>query len=99
MCIRDRSLLLGRKSEFHVSFRWLIGCAAWAIQFWLPLRYPGVRAYPAPTPGYLSGNQNWIAQAAHPINQRKDTWNSDFLPSNKDRLQFRRIGFASTRIF
>lgn len=53
-----------------------------------------MRAYPAPTPGYLSGNQNWISQAPHPINQRKDTWNSDFLPTDKDRVQFRRIGFA-----
>jgi hypothetical protein len=53
-----------------------------------------MRAYPGPTPGYLSGSLNWISQAPHPINQRKDTWNSDILPSNKDRIQFRRIGFA-----
>ncbi len=30
-----------------------------------------MNAYPAPTAGYLNGNYNWIAQAAHPINQRK----------------------------
>jgi hypothetical protein len=47
-------------------------------------------AYPAPTAGYLSGNQNWIAQGAHPINQRKDTWSSDYLPDPNDRISFRR---------
>ncbi|HLJ15147.1 MAG TPA: carboxypeptidase regulatory-like domain-containing protein [Bryobacteraceae bacterium] len=51
-------------------------------------------AYPGPTSGYLSGNQNWIAQAAHPINQRKDTLSSDFVPSDKDRIQFRRQNYA-----
>ncbi|MGH9667385.1 MAG: TonB-dependent receptor plug domain-containing protein, partial [Bryobacteraceae bacterium] len=51
-------------------------------------------AYPGPTAGYLSGTQNWIAQAAHPINQRKDTLSSDFLPSDKDRIQFRRQSLA-----
>ena len=35
--------------------------------------------YPTPTPGFLQGTQNWIAQAAHPINQRKGTMNGDFL--------------------
>ena len=28
-------------------------------------------AYPAPTPGFQVGATNWIAQASHPINQRK----------------------------
>ena len=53
-----------------------------------------MRAYPRPTGGFLSGSNNWIAQAAHPTNARKDTWNSDFLPSDKDRVQFRRISFT-----
>src|SRR5260370_19876136 len=53
-----------------------------------------IGAYPAPTPGYLSGNQNWIAQAPHPINQRKETLSSDFLPSDKDRIPFRRQTLA-----
>ncbi|HEY3936080.1 MAG TPA: carboxypeptidase regulatory-like domain-containing protein [Bryobacteraceae bacterium] len=47
-------------------------------------------AYPAATSGYLNGSQNWIAQGAHPINQRKDTWSSDYLPDSKDRISFRR---------
>jgi hypothetical protein len=53
-----------------------------------------MNAYPAPTPGYLSGSQNWIAQAPHPINQRKDTLASDFLPTQNDRIQFRRQNYA-----
>lgn len=49
-----------------------------------------LNAYPAPTPGYLSGNQNWIGQAAHPINQRKEIINVDFLITASHRLEFRR---------
>jgi len=49
-----------------------------------------LNAYPAPTPGYLSGNQNWIGQAAHPINQRKEIINVDFLLSASHRFEFRR---------
>ena len=49
-----------------------------------------LNAYPAPTPGYLSGNQNWIGSAAHPINQRKEIINVDFLLSASHRLEFRR---------
>lgn len=30
-------------------------------------------AYPTPTPGFQNGTSNWIAEAEHPINQRKDT--------------------------
>jgi len=51
-----------------------------------------MNAYPKPTPGYLVGNQNWIAQGLHPTDQQKDTLSSDFLPSIKDRIQFRRQG-------
>ena len=42
----------------------------------------------------MSGNQNWIAQASQPENQRKETINSDILPSSKDRIQFRRTTLA-----
>ena len=49
-----------------------------------------LNAYPAPTPGYLSGTQNWIGQAAHPINQTKQIINIDFLLSSNHRLEFRR---------
>ncbi len=50
-----------------------------------------LNAYPAPTPGYQSGsNQNWIAQAAHPINQRKGVINVDYLPNEKHHIEFRR---------
>jgi hypothetical protein len=45
---------------------------------------------PLPTPGYINGSNNWVAQASQPENQRKETINSDMLPSSKDRLQFRR---------
>jgi hypothetical protein len=50
--------------------------------------------YPAPTTGYLSGNQNWIAAASQPENQRKETINSDIVPEDKDRIQFRRTALA-----
>ncbi|HUO31781.1 MAG TPA: carboxypeptidase regulatory-like domain-containing protein [Bryobacteraceae bacterium] len=49
-----------------------------------------IDAYPAPTPGYLQGNQNWIAQAAHPYNQRKDTLNIDIQATDKQRISGRR---------
>lgn len=49
-----------------------------------------LNAYPAPTPGFIAGTQNWIAQAGHPINQRKGVLNGDFLLSEKQRLSFRR---------
>ncbi len=47
-------------------------------------------AYPAPTPGFLTGTQNWIATAAHPINQRKGTVNIDLQLNEKNRLSGRR---------
>ncbi len=50
--------------------------------------------YPTPTPGYLSGNQNWIAAASQPENQRKETINSDIVPNSNDRIQFRRTALA-----
>jgi Carboxypeptidase regulatory-like domain/TonB-dependent Receptor Plug Domain len=51
-----------------------------------------LNAYPAPTPGFLVGNQNWIAQAAHPINQRKEVINVDFILSQNHHIEFRRQG-------
>ena len=49
-----------------------------------------LNAYPAPTAGYLQGTQNWIAQAAHPYNQRKGTVNIDLQPSEKHHIYGRR---------
>src|SRR5262249_10172131 len=47
-------------------------------------------AYPVATPGYLVGTQNWVAQAAHPYNQRKGTLNIDFLATENQRISGRR---------
>ena len=52
-----------------------------------------LNAYPAAN-GLVNGNQNWIAQASQPENQRKETINSDILPDYKDRIQFRRTDLA-----
>jgi hypothetical protein len=49
-----------------------------------------MNAYPAPTPGFLSGAQNWIGQAAHPIDQRKEVINVDFLLNEHNHFEFRR---------
>lgn len=49
-----------------------------------------MNAYPKPTPGYLSGTQNWIAQAAHPINQRKEVINVDLVLNDRNRFEYRR---------
>ncbi len=49
-----------------------------------------LNAYPAPTPGYLSGTQNWIATAAHPQNQRKQEINVDWIINDSHKLEFRR---------
>ncbi len=49
-----------------------------------------MNAYPLPTPGYQSGTQNWIAQAAHPINQRKQVINVDWVINDSHKLAFRR---------
>jgi len=53
-----------------------------------------LNAYPTATAGYLSGTQNWIAQAAQPINQRKDIWNFDIVPNNNNHIELRRSGLA-----
>ena len=52
-----------------------------------------LNTYPAAN-GLVQGNQNWIAQASQPENQRKETINSDILPDEKDRIQFRRTALA-----
>lgn len=49
-----------------------------------------LNAYPAPTPGFQIGTQNWIAQAAHPINQRKEVINVDFVLTDRHHFEFRR---------
>ena len=33
---------------------------------------------------------NWIAQAAHPINQRKEVINVDYMVNEKHHIEFRR---------
>ena len=50
--------------------------------------------YPLPTPGYLSGNQNWIDALSQPENQRKETINADILPTQNDKIQFRRTALS-----
>ncbi len=52
-----------------------------------------LNAYPTPN-GLINGNQNWIAQASQPENQRKETINSDILPTSRDRIQFRRTALS-----
>jgi hypothetical protein len=49
-----------------------------------------LNAYPAPTPGIASNFDNWIGQAAHPINQRKGVINADYLPTENHHIEFRR---------
>jgi hypothetical protein len=52
-----------------------------------------INAYPAPTPGYqqeTGTSQNWIAQAAHPINQRKQIINVDWLVNDNNHIELRR---------
>jgi hypothetical protein len=47
-------------------------------------------AYPLPVQGFQIGTANWIAQAAHPYNQRKETLNFDILASDKHHISSRR---------
>lgn len=53
-------------------------------------------AYPTPTPGYLQGTQNWIAQAAQPFNQRKEVLNFDIIPNEKHHIEVRKSDLAYT---
>jgi hypothetical protein len=49
-----------------------------------------ISVYPLPTPGFLSGTQNWLSTATEPINQRKGTFNIDWQPSEKHHISSRR---------
>jgi hypothetical protein len=49
-----------------------------------------INAYPLPTPGFLSGTDNFIEQAPHPIDQRKGDVNIDMMLSANNRLSARR---------
>ncbi|SEF73052.1 TonB-dependent Receptor Plug Domain [Bryocella elongata] len=49
-----------------------------------------INAYPGPTAGYLNGTQNWIAGAAHPINQRKQQISVDVHLTDHHTLSLRR---------
>lgn len=50
-----------------------------------------INAYPAPTPNYVTNSStNWIAQAAHPINQRKQIINLDWLVNESNHIELRR---------
>jgi hypothetical protein len=49
-----------------------------------------INAYPGPTPGITGDFDNWIGQASHPINQRKEILNGDYLPNDSNHIEFRR---------
>jgi len=53
-----------------------------------------INAYPLPTPGFQNGSSNFIAEAEHPINQRKETINIDIYANEKNRLSGRRTDAA-----
>jgi hypothetical protein len=48
-----------------------------------------MNSYPAPTPGFLQGTNNFSGTAPHPENQRKGQINADFIFGNH-HLEFRR---------
>ncbi len=60
-----------------------------------------INAYPGPSPGFLAGNQNWIAQAAHPINQNQGDYNGDIIPNDRNHIEIRRqdYGYAEYQPF
>ena len=45
---------------------------------------------------YLQGTQNWVAQASHPYDQRKEPFNFDILPNDKNHIAFRKSDLAYT---
>lgn len=47
-------------------------------------------SYPAPTPGFLSGTQNYSGSLPNPENQRKGQINGDLLISQTQHIEFRR---------
>ena len=42
-----------------------------------------------PDPNIVLGSQNWFAVRGAPIDQRKDSWGIDFLPTTKDTFKWR----------
>ncbi len=57
-----------------------------------------LNAYPAPTPGFLQGTNNFIQTRPQPENQRKDTISIDVLPSEKQTVRFRFQNFNWTAL-
>jgi len=53
-----------------------------------------MNAYPAPVPGFQIGTTNWIAQASHPINQHKGTYDFDIILNPKNKIVARRTDAA-----
>jgi Carboxypeptidase regulatory-like domain/TonB-dependent Receptor Plug Domain len=49
-----------------------------------------LNSYPAPTPGFLVGNQNYAGSLPNPENQRKGQINGDLLVTPSQHLEFRR---------
>jgi hypothetical protein len=52
-----------------------------------------LRAFPAPIPGFIQGNNNWFATGAAPQNQRKETIAVDYSPSSNHNLRFRYLNY------
>ena len=57
-----------------------------------------INAYPAPTPGYASGANNWTGTAAAPVNQRIGQINGDILITPNEHLIFRRSDNSYTSL-
>jgi len=53
-----------------------------------------MNAYPLPVSGFQIGTTNWIAQAGHPINQRKGTYDFDILVNSTNKITVRRTDAA-----
>ena len=53
-----------------------------------------MNAYPSPVPGFQVGSTNWIAQASHPINQHKGTYDFDVILNNKNKITARATNVA-----
>jgi hypothetical protein len=49
-----------------------------------------INAYPAPTPGFQQGIDNWAGSAPAPQNQRKGQINGDFLVTPNNHITYRR---------
>lgn len=47
--------------------------------------------YPDPNLAVPQGSNNWFGAGAAPVNQRKDTFSVDVLPTQKDQIKFRAI--------